>query len=69
MAQAAAEKHLEVLSITEHVSGIPGTVNPFYYSNLKVIPKYLYGVRVIHGCEINVLEDGTLSLTQQWIDC
>ena len=67
MAQAAAEKHLQVLGITEHAPGIPGTVDPFYYLNFEVIPRTLYGVRILHGCEINVLNDGTLSLEEKVI--
>ena len=67
MAQAASEKKLEVLGITEHAPGIPGTVDPFYYNNLKVVPRELYGVQIIHGCEINILNDGTLSLEERFI--
>ena len=67
MAQAARERGLEVLGITEHAPGIPGTVDPFYYLNFEVIPRTLYGVRIIHGCEINVLIDGTLSLEEKYI--
>lgn len=62
MAQGAAEKGLEVLGIAEHGPGIPGTCEPIYYSNLAVAPRRLFGVRMLYGCEINVLNDGTLSL-------
>ena len=68
MAQAAREKGLELLGLSEHAPGIPGTCDPFYYLNLQVIPRELYGVRIYHGCEINVLNDGTLSLEQKYID-
>ena len=68
MARAAREAGLEVLGITEHAPGIPGTVDPFYYCNLRVMPRVMEGVEVYHGCEINVLNDGTLSLEQRWID-
>ncbi len=62
MAAAAAEKELSLIGITEHAPGIPGTVDPFYYLNLEVIPRTIHGVEVLHGSEINVLNDGTLSL-------
>ena len=62
MAQAAASKKLKILGLTEHAPGIPGTTDPFYYMNLEVVPRELYGVSILHGCEINVLNDGTLSL-------
>ena len=69
MAAAASEKDLQLIGISEHAPGIPGTVNPFYYSNLKVIPRVIHGVEVLHGCEINVLNGGRLSLEQEFIDC
>lgn len=67
MIQAAQDKHLQIIGITEHAPGIPGTVNPFYYNNFEVIPKTLFGVRVIHGSEINVLNNGTLSPEESYI--
>ena len=69
MAQAARDKDIKLLGLTEHAPGIPGTCDPFYYFNLKVIPRELYGVKIFHGSEVNVLEDGTLSLGQEYIDC
>lgn len=68
MAQAASEKGIELIGFTEHAPGIPGTVDPFYFYNLRVIPRTLYGVDIIHGSEINVLNDGTLSLEQKYFD-
>lgn len=68
MAEAAGEKGLELLGISEHAPGIPGTVDPIYYSNLKVIPRQICGVEILHGCEINVLHGGKLSLEQKYID-
>ncbi len=68
MAQTASEKNLKLLGISEHAPGIPGTVEPIYFSTLYVVPRQLYGVGIIHGCEINVLNDGSLSLEQKYID-
>jgi putative hydrolase len=68
MAFAANEKGIELLGISEHAPGIPGTCDPFYYLNLSVVPRKIYGVEIIHGCEINVLNDGQLSLEQKYID-
>lgn len=68
MAFAAKEKGIELLGISEHAPGIPGTCDPFYYLNLGVVPRKIYEVEIIHGCEINVLNDGRLSLEQKYID-
>lgn len=68
MAQAAAEVGLELLGFAEHAPGIPGSIDPFYYRNLIVIPRKIHGVEILHGCEINVLNTGALSLEQEIID-
>ena len=67
MAQGAQEKGLALLGLSEHAPGIPGTAHPFYYLGLDFIPRKLYGVEIIHGSEINVLNDGTLSLEERYI--
>lgn len=56
MAQEAANRHLEILGITEHAPGIPGTCDPIYFRNLHVVPRNLYGVRLLLGAELNILD-------------
>ena len=68
MAAAARERGLDLLGFSEHAPGTPGTCDPMYYMNLKVIPRELCGVGILHGSEINVMNDGTLSLEEQYID-
>ncbi len=63
MAQAASEKGLQVLGITDHASSIPGSVQPVYFRNTHVIPREMYGVRLLIGAELNILDTrGTLDL-------
>lgn len=66
-AQAAAERGLHMLGVTEHAPGIPGTCEPIYFANLSCVPRELFGVRILHGSEINVLEGGRLSLEPRYI--
>ena len=68
MAAAAKERKLALIGVSEHGPGIPGTVNPFYYKNLEVIPRTIGGVELVHGCEVNVLSGGKLSLEQAYLD-
>lgn len=68
MVQAAKDRELRLIGITEHAPGTPGAIDPFYYINLHVIPRNINGIEVIHGCEINVLNSGELSLEQKYID-
>lgn len=68
MAQAAAEKGLKVLGITEHSPGIPGTCDPIYFRNLYVVPRKMYGIELLLGAEINILDgEGNLDLDENYM--
>ena len=67
-AQAAGEIGLKILGTSEHGPGIPGTCDPLYFVNLRCVPDELYGVRILRGSEINVLEGGKLSLEDRYVD-
>ena len=68
MAQAAADKGLKVLGITEHSSGIPGTCDPIYFRNLYVVPRKMYGIELLLGAEINILNgEGTLDMDEFYL--
>ena len=56
MAREAADRHLQILGITEHAPGIPGTCDPIYFRNLHVVPRQMYGVRLLLGAELNILD-------------
>lgn len=68
MAQAAFERGLTLLGFAEHGPGIPGTCDPIYFAALEHAPRRLYGVELVYGCEINVLEGGRLSLPERYMD-
>ena len=63
MVTAAQEKHLQILGITEHAPGIPGTCHPIYFRNLHVVPRQWGELRLMLGAELNILDtQGTLDL-------
>ena len=69
MCRAAAEKGIEVYGITEHGPSIAGTCDPIYYSCYGFVPREQYGMKLLLGCEINIIDDkGTLDLDQHYID-
>lgn len=69
MAREASKKGLKLLGITEHAPGIPGTCTPIYFDNLRVVPREMYGVELMLGAEINILDyNGKLSLEDGVID-
>ncbi len=69
LAAAAAERGLQLIGVTEHGPGIPGTCDPIYFRNLVDAPRMLYGVEMLYGSEVNILNDGTLDLDRRHLDC
>jgi len=68
MARAASDKGLKLLGITEHTNGIPGTCDDFYFVNFKVIPREMFGIKLMLGAEINIVDyEGKLSLSENYI--
>jgi putative hydrolase len=66
MAAAAAERGIELLGITEHGPAIPGSCSYLYFSKLDIIPRTLYGIDLMFGAEINILDyNGTLDLPEK----
>ncbi len=67
MVQAAADKGLQILGITEHTKGIPGSCSHIYFRNLPIVPRVMYGVELLLGAEINIVDyEGTLDLEEKY---
>lgn len=63
MALAAKEKGLQLLGITDHAPSMPGTMGLLYFLNLKVARREKYGLPLLLGTEVNVVDyDGKLDL-------
>ena len=68
MAAGAAEKGIQLIGITEHGPGIPGTCDPIYFMNFGDAPRNLCGVEILYGCEVNILTKGQLTLGRRYLD-
>lgn len=65
MVRAAADKGIEYLGITDHAPCLPGAVDPMYFRNYGIIPREMYGVKLLMGCELNILDhEGNLDLDE-----
>ena len=65
MAKSASEKGLEVLGITEHAMAMPGTCHEYYFQNLKMVEREMYGIELLLGSEVNILNSaGGLDLDE-----
>ncbi len=66
MAKAAADRGLLALAITDHGPKMPGSCDAMYFRNFKIIDRFRYGVELLMGCELNIMDyDGTLDLSEK----
>lgn len=64
-ARAAADKGLEVLAITDHAPGIEDGCNRLHFMNYHILPKEMFGVKMLYGAELNIMDyDGSLDLNE-----
>jgi putative hydrolase len=48
---------------------MPGGAPPYHFSNQKMIPDYINGVRILRGGEINIIDsDGHLDLADEFLE-
>ena len=67
MLRSASEKGVKLLGVTEHSPGIPGACHPFYFINFKVVPREIYGVKLMPGCELNIIDyKGNVDLDRKY---
>lgn len=68
LAETAAEKGLKLIAMTDHGPAMPGGPHIFHIGNLRVIPDYIKGVRVLKGVEANIMDfDGRLDLPDSYL--
>lgn len=60
---AAKAKGVQIVGVSDHAPAMPGSTHEYYFSNLRVLPPFIEGVRVLKGAEVNVLnENGDIDL-------
>lgn len=68
-AKAAQEKGLELLAITEHAPLMVGSCHMIYFQNLRVVNREAYGVELLLGVELNILDEkGHVDLEQKVLE-
>lgn len=64
-AKAAADKGLQLLALTDHAPAMPNTTSHAFFANMHIIPKELFGIRILKGVELNILDyEGKLDLQE-----
>lgn len=64
--EAAKSKNLELIGIADHAHFMPGTCHEFYFINFKNIPRDAYGIKLVMGAELNIIDySGSTDLPAQ----
>lgn len=65
--RAAAQKGLKGVGMTDHGPSMPGAPHLYHFMGLRFIPQLLGGVRVFKGVEANILDNGHLDLSDDFL--
>lgn len=66
MVKAASEARVETLAITDHGPAVKHSANLAHFSNIHRFPRELFGVKVLTGCEANIVDfDGGIDLPEK----
>ena len=59
---------LKAIGITDHGPAMPGGPHYYHFSNMRMIPKEIEGIKIIKGIEANIINDkGEIDLKEQEI--
>lgn len=65
MAKAASEAGLRLLAVTDHAPKLPGAPHEMYFRNFKVIDREMFGVKLLMGVELNIIDHrGTVDMEE-----
>lgn len=63
-----AENGIKILGTSEHGPAAPSAPHPWYFSNLRVVPREINGVTILKGIETNILNpEGDIDITDHEI--
>lgn len=69
MVRSASEKGLKLFGCSDHAPSVPGACHEFHFVNFKVIPRDLYGIKILMGCELNIMNyDGKIDLKNRYLN-
>ena len=68
--KAAKEKGLYAVAVTDHTGDMPGAPHKWYLGCMHMIPRELYGVKILRGAEVNIIDkNGTLDVEEDLLVC
>jgi putative hydrolase len=69
MAVGARKNGTEMFIVAEHGPVLEGAPSEIYFRNFRYLPAVINGVRVVKGCEANIIDfDGSIDIGERSID-
>ena len=66
LAKVASKRGVELLAITDHGPALPDSCSEMHFMNYHVLPKELYGVSMLYGVELNIMDyEGNIDLNEE----
>ena len=67
--EAAKERGMLLYGHSEHGPGVPGTCEPIYFSCFPRLPRFISGMEVVCGAELNVNNGGGFDFPENLFKC
>lgn len=68
-AKYASEAGMKILGTTDHGPAMPNAPHVWFFGNYRVLPRKLFGVTMLYGCEANIVDyEGNLDLPEELQD-
>lgn len=64
-AQYAARRGLQLFATTDHGPAIQGGPHAIHFRNLHIVPYVVEDVALLHGVELNIMQDGSVDLPDE----
>lgn len=66
MARSASRRGMKVFGCSDHAPAMPGACHYYHFINFKVLPRTLFGMKLLMGVELNIMDyEGNVDLDQE----
>jgi putative hydrolase len=68
MADYASQIGMKIIGMTDHGPSLPGGPHIYHFGNLRILPEYISGVRILKGVEANIMDfEGALDMPERFL--
>ena len=69
MAASASGRGIRIFGSSDHAPAMPGSSHYYHFINFKVLPRTLYGMKLLMGVELNIMDfEGNVDLDQDLLE-